>query len=101
MNTPESIQCECRAGCAACCTVISISSPLPGMPNGKPAGVRCVNLDDSNNCTIHNTNQYPAICRSFPADLEMCGLNNAHAYRYIEELERKTRPDSSDNEIRE
>ena len=28
---------ECRIGCAACCVVISISSPLPGYPDGKPA----------------------------------------------------------------
>ncbi|MDD8045446.1 MAG: YkgJ family cysteine cluster protein, partial [Verrucomicrobiota bacterium] len=31
---------ECRPGCGACCTVVSISSPIPGMPQGKPAGVR-------------------------------------------------------------
>lgn len=85
MNKPEAIQ--CRAGCAACCTVISISSALPGMPNGKPAGVRCVNLDNSNNCIIHNSELYPSICRSFSADIEMCGTTNEHAYKYIEELE--------------
>ncbi|NBX68342.1 MAG: YkgJ family cysteine cluster protein, partial [Proteobacteria bacterium] len=36
---------ECRIGCGACCIAPSISSPLPGMPHGKPAGVRCVNLN--------------------------------------------------------
>lgn len=82
----------CRAGCAACCIAISISSPLPGMPNGKPAGVRCVNLDDANNCTIHNTKLYPAICRSFPTDKEMCGTTNEYAYKYIEEMENTTKP---------
>ena len=96
MDKPESIQCECRAGCAACCTVISISSPLPGMPNGKPAGVRCVNLDDSNNCTIHNSAQYPSICRSFPADIAMCGITNEHANKYIEEMEKFTQPLKND-----
>ena len=35
---------QCRAGCGACCIAISISSPIPGMPLGKPAGVRCVQL---------------------------------------------------------
>ncbi|NYZ53719.1 YkgJ family cysteine cluster protein, partial [Escherichia coli] len=28
---------ECRPGCGACCTAPSISSPIPGMPDGKPA----------------------------------------------------------------
>ncbi|MCR3872443.1 YkgJ family cysteine cluster protein, partial [Pseudomonas aeruginosa] len=27
---------QCRAGCGACCIAPSISSPLPGMPAGKP-----------------------------------------------------------------
>ena len=35
---------SCRSGCAACCIAPSISSPIPGMPHGKPAGVRCVQL---------------------------------------------------------
>ena len=35
----------CRSGCGACCIAPSITSPLPGMPQGKPAGVPCINLD--------------------------------------------------------
>ncbi|HVK38365.1 MAG TPA: YkgJ family cysteine cluster protein, partial [Candidatus Kapabacteria bacterium] len=34
----------CRDGCGACCIAPSITSPIPGMPDGKPAGVRCVQL---------------------------------------------------------
>ncbi|RBC14000.1 YkgJ family cysteine cluster protein, partial [Xanthomonas oryzae pv. oryzae] len=30
MSSPLS----CRLGCAACCIAPSISSPIPGMPNG-------------------------------------------------------------------
>lgn len=30
---------ECRPGCGACCIAPSISSPIPGMPEGKAAGV--------------------------------------------------------------
>jgi len=26
---------DCRSGCGACCIAPSISSPIPGMPNGK------------------------------------------------------------------
>ena len=43
---------ECRAGCAACCVAPSISSPIPGMPHGKPAGVRCVQLTQDGLCGI-------------------------------------------------
>ena len=42
----------CREGCAACCIAPSISSPIPGMPNGKPAGVRCVQLDNALRCLL-------------------------------------------------
>jgi len=81
----------CRVGCAACCTVISISSPLPGMPNGKPAGVRCVNLNDDNGCMIHLSEDYPSICKSFKANIELCGDTNEDAKKNIAELEQLTR----------
>lgn len=80
----------CRPGCAACCTVISISSPLPGMPSGKPAGVRCVNLDDNSFCTIHNTDEYPKVCVNFKPSYEMCGDNNDFAHKYLKEMEEFT-----------
>ena len=38
---------ECREGCAACCIAPSITSALPGMPQGKPADIACVQLDES------------------------------------------------------
>ncbi|CAH2813571.1 MAG: UPF0153 protein YeiW [Candidatus Burkholderia crenata] len=34
----------CRESCGASCIAPSISSAVPGMPDGKPAGVRCVQL---------------------------------------------------------
>src|SRR5687767_14313051 len=42
----------CRVGCGACCIAPSISSPIPGMPQGKPAGVRCVQLTEDNRCRL-------------------------------------------------
>ncbi|MCK4529590.1 MAG: YkgJ family cysteine cluster protein, partial [Candidatus Marinimicrobia bacterium] len=56
---------QCRKGCGACCVVISITSPLPGMPEGKPAGMRCVNLDKNNYCIIHDGPTFPSVCRNF------------------------------------
>ena len=46
------IKLECREKCASCCIDISISSPIPGMPNGKPAGVKCIQLDENLKCLI-------------------------------------------------
>ena len=42
----------CRDGCGACCIAPSISSPIPDMPAGKPAGVRCAQLDEHARCRI-------------------------------------------------
>lgn len=83
---------ECRRGCGACCIAMSISSALPGMPNGKPAGVRCVNLADDNACRVHNGENYPAICRRLQASEDMCGQTFDEAFAIITEMERLTRP---------
>ncbi len=80
----------CRPGCGACCTLISISSPLPGMAGGKPAGVPCVNLDGEGRCALHGTDLYPRVCREFTATEEICGDNDEHARAYLAELERLT-----------
>ncbi|MFA5729570.1 MAG: YkgJ family cysteine cluster protein, partial [Candidatus Neomarinimicrobiota bacterium] len=64
---------KCRKGCGACCIAISISSPLPGMPNGKLAGVRCIHLTEENYCKIHNQPDFPAVCRNLKPSVEMCG----------------------------
>ncbi len=78
---------ECRVGCGACCIAISISSPIPGMPNGKPAGVRCVNLDDRNLCKLFGTPDRPRVCGGFMAEHEFCGDTDADAMRILSDLE--------------
>ncbi|MFC4102227.1 YkgJ family cysteine cluster protein [Paenibacillus xanthanilyticus] len=83
---------ECRLGCAACCTVVSISSAIPGMPNGKPAGVRCLQLTDQNLCRLFGKPDRPDVCGSLMPSLEMCGTTNEHAYAYLKQLEDATRP---------
>ena len=50
---------KCREGCGACCIAPSISSPLPGMPLGKPAGVRCVHLSAEQLCQLFGQPQRP------------------------------------------
>lgn len=83
---------DCRIGCGACCIAPSISSPIPGMPFGKPAGVRCVNLDDDFSCRLWGTDQYPPVCRDFPADFEVCADTREEALKRLAEWERLTAP---------
>lgn len=83
---------DCRIGCGACCIALSISSPIPGMPNGKPAGVRCAQLTDDNRCAIFDAPERPAVCARLRPTREMCGETSAHAMRYLEWLEHETRP---------
>ncbi|WP_142793362.1 YkgJ family cysteine cluster protein, partial [Klebsiella pneumoniae] len=51
----------CRSDCGACCTAPSISSPIPGMPDGKPANTRCVQLSEQNLCLIFGSPLRPAV----------------------------------------
>ena len=81
----------CRAGCGACCIAISISSPLPGMPNGKPAGVRCLHLDKHNLCELFGQPTRPAVCSEFEAEDWLCGDTREQALERITLLERQTR----------
>jgi hypothetical protein len=88
---------NCRTGCGACCIAPSISSPIPGMPLGKAAGVRCAQLDDDNRCKIFGDPRRPAVCSSLSASLEMCGsaqgvdATRSHAMNFLTRLERETR----------
>lgn len=81
---------SCRPGCGACCTAPSISSPIPGMPNGKPAGIRCVQLDDQHGCRIFGQPGRPRVCASLQPSYEMCGASRAQALLFLSELERLT-----------
>ena len=81
---------SCRPGCGACCIAPSISSPIPGIPDGKPAGVRCVQLDEAQRCRIFGQPGRPAVCGSLRAAIEMCGETRAHAIAYLARLEHLT-----------
>ncbi len=81
---------ECRIGCGACCIALSISSPIPGMPNGKPAGVRCIQLTDDNRCRLFGMEERPKVCIRFTPSDEMCGKSTEDALRYLADLERQT-----------
>ena len=80
----------CRAGCGACCIAPSISSPIPGMPHGKPAGVHCVQLTDDLRCAIFGDSARPACCSGLQPSAEMCGETREHALAWLARLEQLT-----------
>ncbi|MFY8272703.1 YkgJ family cysteine cluster protein [Pseudoalteromonas sp. SSDWG2] len=81
---------DCRLGCGACCIAPSISSPIPGMPEGKKAGERCVQLDTNNLCKLFGDPSRPKVCLEFVATEDVCGANNAQAMWRITQLEALT-----------
>lgn len=83
---------NCRPGCGACCIALSISSPIPGMPKGKPAGVRCVQLTEDNLCLLFGKPERPAVCVRLRPEEEMCGQNADEALAELIELETTTHP---------
>jgi hypothetical protein len=82
----------CRPDCGACCIAPSISSPIPGMPNGKPAGVRCVQLGDDLRCAIFGRPERPACCAGLQPQAEMCGATRGEALAWLTQLEMQTQP---------
>ncbi|MHC3915772.1 zinc/iron-chelating domain-containing protein [Alcaligenes nematophilus] len=82
----------CRSECGACCIAPSISSPIPGMPHGKPAGVPCIQLDEQLRCRIFGQPERPACCSGLQASPEMCGEKREDALLWLTELETLTAP---------
>jgi Fe-S-cluster containining protein len=83
---------DCRPACGACCTAPSITSPIPGMPQGKPAGKRCVQLDTQQRCRVFGQPERPAVCASLRPLPEMCGESREHALTWLARLEVATVP---------
>ncbi len=82
----------CRSGCGACCIAPSITSPLPGMPQGKPAGVPCINLDEEMRCKVFGRPERPDFCAGLQPSHEMCGDTREQAVLWLSNLELATRP---------
>jgi hypothetical protein len=87
----QTVSMECRR-CGACCVALSISSPIPGMPHGAPAGVPCIHLDDRNLCRLFNHPDRPRVCREFPPMPDTCGSNREEALELMSAMEEKTAP---------
>jgi hypothetical protein len=61
------------------------------MPDGKPAGIRCIQLDEQNLCLLFGLNSRPAVCLGFRAMVDVCGNSQDEALWLIGELEMQTR----------
>ncbi|MCW7538374.1 YkgJ family cysteine cluster protein [Aquabacterium sp. A7-Y] len=83
---------QCRPRCAACCIAPSISTPIPGMPDGKPAGVPCIQLTEDLRCRLFGRPERPAVCGSLRPDPDMCGDSREQALRWLGHVEASTRP---------
>jgi hypothetical protein len=62
------------------------------MPQGKPAGVPCVQLDASARCRLFGQPQRPAVCTSLQPELAMCGSGRTQALQILQQLEKETAP---------
>jgi len=83
---------SCRPTCGACCIAPSITSPIPGMPEGKPAGVPCVQLLPDYRCAIFGRPERPAFCAGLRPAADMCGESRGEALAWLARLEAQTVP---------
>lgn len=60
------------------------------MPEGKPAGVRCVQLAADFRCLIFADPRRPKACAGLRPQAEMCGDNREFALVYLHALEHAT-----------
>ena len=83
---------HCRSACGACCIAPSISSAIPGMDEGKPAGVRCIHLTPDLKCALFGRPERPRVCSDFMSDVAVCGHDRSTALRLLGDLERQSLP---------
>lgn len=62
------------------------------MPGGKPAGVRCVQLDEEERCRLFGRPERPAVCASLAPQPQMCGTSRGEALAWLAQLDRLTAP---------
>jgi hypothetical protein len=64
------------------------------MATGKPAGVRCLQLNNDNKCLLYGKPERPAVCLGLKPSADMCGRNYKEAMANLEYLEKATEPDN-------
>jgi len=64
------------------------------MPDGKPAGIRCIQLTDDNRCRLFGKPERPDVCKSLQPSPDMCGNTSEEAMAILTALEELTKPDA-------
>jgi len=62
------------------------------MPQGKPAGVPCVQLGPGARCRIFGHPGRPAVCASLQPSETMCGTSRIQAMQWLTWMEQATAP---------
>lgn len=62
------------------------------MPDGKPAGIPCIQLTEDLRCAIFGQPERPACCSGLQASEEMCGDGRTYAITWLAALELATLP---------
>ena len=62
------------------------------MPDGKPAGVPCIQLDPELRCKLFGRPERPSFCVGLQPSHEMCGDDREQAIVWLTSLEHATRP---------
>ena len=57
------------------------------MPDGKPAGIRCIHLSADYRCLIFDDPGRPKVCAQFKAEPEVCGTSREEAMVLLGDLE--------------
>lgn len=70
------------------------------MPEGKPAGIRCIQLTPGNRCKLFGMPERPLVCSSLRPTKDMCGTEDEHAYGFLRALEEATKPVDAETELR-
>jgi Fe-S-cluster containining protein len=81
---------ECREFCGACCIIPNLTTPIPGMPGGKPAFTPCIHLQIDFSCGIYNHPDRPKACAQFRAEELVCGQNREEAISILTSLMNST-----------
>jgi hypothetical protein len=53
------------------------------MPDGKPAGIPCIQLDELRRCKLYGSPKRPQVCIDYAADASMCGSSREQAMRWL------------------
>ncbi|CAD5373388.1 conserved hypothetical protein [Rubrivivax sp. A210] len=65
------------------------------MPQGKPAGQRCVQLDEAERCRLFGRPERPPVCLNLQPGPAMCGNDRDQAMAWLTALETATNPTHS------